>query len=368
MSVNLSLYQRLARGTAFYGNITRHAPDWKRTIAAIGGYKVGSFTAQNLSRADIQDWYDRYLGCRIVETTYGITSWEGIVYEMRLILDGVEYCRTLAPEWCHNNVQVVYTDTVGARQVLAWSENVDSSDEYGEIRYQVSIGSATAAAAIQLQTRHLKEFAWPRSRMVGAVALDNKGKARKDSLTVSCVGYWATMNWRFRETNLTAYDAGSQITFLWTASEFILGWRIEANTLSVHVTISNPQGLGELMADVIEQGDASGNVWKGGVYADRHLIYEQAPTAVSHYLRDGVLVDLSGTPVIPSLVEPGFLLYNSAAPTGLQPVGTSSPWDNPQVVYVEEVEFVAPDKLNLKLYGVEESVALLEMKMRRGTP
>ncbi len=364
MSVNLSLYQRLARGTAFYGNITRHAPDWKRTTAAIGGYKVGSFTAQYLSRSEMQDWYDRYLGCRIVETTYGITSWEGLVYEMRLIIDGVEYVRTLDREWCHNNVQIVYSDPVGVRTVLAWSENVDSSDEYGEIRYQVSIGSATAAAAIQLQARHLKEFAWPRSRMVGAVALDSKGSTRKDSLTVSCVGYWATLNWRFRETNLTVMDATSQIAILWAASEFILGWRLESNTLSVHVTVSNPRGLGELIAYVIEQGDASGNVWKGGVYADRYLIYEQAPTAVSHYLRDGVLVDLSGTPVIPSLVEPGFLLYNSAAPSGGQPAGTSTPWDNPQVAYVEEVEFTAPDKLNLKLYGVEESVALLTMKIK----
>jgi hypothetical protein len=34
-------------------------------------------------------------------------------------------------------------------------------------------------------------------------------------------------------------------------------------------------------------------------------------------------------------------------------------WDDPQVAYVDEVEFVAPDTLKLHMYGEEEGIITL---------
>lgn len=517
--INLALYERPVKGTTFLANIRQHAPNWRRTIKAVGGYGVGSFTAQGLTRDQMQEWFDRYLGCRIVETTFGIVSWEGYIHEMRLIIEGVEYARTLDEEWWHNKVRalyssgairasaptglnlvsnpgfetagaggadvfgswtehagdgsivdelvnvqsgshavklvtgasadtyvaiaisvtpgVTYTVTIPARgdgtyagrygildaisglwikgigstgvtaaaysnvntsfvaptgctsvslylycpstgldtffddisvTAPSWTENADASDEYGEMQYIVSMGGVSAAGAAAMKDRHLKEFAWPRSRMVGAVQLGPAiGASEDDSLTIDCVGFWQTLNWRYREGLLAAANASAHVSTLVGLSEFVTTGRVETNTLSVSLTVLSAARLGDLLRDIIKQGDASGNVWQGGVFANRQFVYEQAPTTVSHYLRNGVLYDLAGAPVVPSLLLPGILVQNAAVPLGYTPAGTASAWDNPQIAYAEEVEFSRPDRYSIRWYGQEESVELIQAKLGRGT-
>jgi hypothetical protein len=186
----------------------------------------------------------------------------------------------------------------------------------------------------------------------------------EDGLHVTVAGFWATLNWRYREANISDSAYNAAVTLI-GASEFLSIGRAEANGLSLYLESEPiPQRLGDLLEEVIGQGDSNDNVWQGGIYADRELTYEQAPTSVTHYLRGGGLVDAAGTPVVLGLVEPGFLLLNADAPTGGQPPGSSSPWDDPRVAYVDEVEFIAPNQLQLRLHGTEEGLLALELKIR----
>jgi len=469
---DLELLQRLTQsssGQEFPGDDFRAlAQGWKRSTAAVRGYKVGSFalTEEDLTIAELKDFYANKLACRIREKTGGITSWEGMLYEFRLVNAGREYRRTLDPKWFHNKLQVVYSypgtedtdqgnlaydpggndafqddgqdfsewetaagdaaytiavensdgtkawgflgaafttanandsiyvwtdvecttagwngETSGktassyavsgvsqapARQSTGWSENTDTSDEYGEMNYITTLGGATPEAAESLRDRDLAAYGWPRSRKMGG----GRSQEKKDPavLEVSVVGYWATLNWRYRETSRMA-TATDLITTLVGASEFVTAGRIETNEMRVKVDCDPiPKRLGDAIEDVILQGDLSGNLWQGGVYAGRKFVYEQAPTTVSYYERaDGVLVDKARVPVIPSLMEAGFLLRDESAPGGGQPPGTSSAWDDTRVAYVDEVRFVAPDLLEYHLAGDEPGVTTLVRQIQRGT-
>lgn len=364
--ISLGLYQRVPRGTGLIQALDGVALGWKRTTRAIGGYWTATFTV----RPDVLGWvglaeaFDSWLGCRVVESTAGMTTWEGLVYELRLLSGGREYLRTLAPEWWHNRVQVVYREVGGGQATIAWSENADSSDEYGEMNYLLSLPETTSNAATAARDRHLKEFAWPRTRLVGGLAWGaGSSQAGADALAVTVAGYWATLNWRYTAAS-SSDTASALVTTLVGTSELVTAGRIETNSLAARTDCGNPQRTGDLIEDLARQGDASGNVWRCGVYGGRKVDYDQAPTAVSHYLSAGRLVEISGAEVLSSTLRPGFLLRDLDAPLRLTRAGTASAWDDPAVAYVDEVEYTYPDGLRLKVYDQEESLAVLEAQSR----
>jgi hypothetical protein len=313
------------------------------------------------------DFYENNIGCIIQERAAGgIASWEGLVQEMRLVIDGVEYMMTLRPDRWHNNVKIIYRSIVnGSRQTVDWLERTDASEELGEMQMILTLGAATSAAATALQSTELNRYAWPWSRMIGGVTIPREVDPGADRLLVKCCGFWHTLNWLYQETSLSD-TATNLVTTLAGNSEFVTAGRIEANTLSTYVEADpNPQRLGDAIEDLIAQGDSSYNVWQGGVYADRELVYEQAPQSVDYWLTAVGLCDKTGVEVHPCLLDPGFLMYNASAPVGVIRPGTSSDWDNPQVAYVEQVEFVAPRGLRLRLYDEEETIAVLGEQISR---
>jgi hypothetical protein len=129
--------------------------------------------------------------------------------------------------------------------------------------------------------------------------------------------------------------------------------------------------LGDAIKEVIKQGGSGGEVWQGGVYADRKFVYEAAPTAWTYQMAGNVLQDKAGNPVRLETVEPGFLLYNPSAPSGWAKPGTSSDWDDPKIAYVEEVEFVSgakTDQLKMRYRNARggDRSAIIAEQIRRG--
>jgi hypothetical protein len=340
-------------------NFTGIARGWRRSTRAVGGYWLGSFTLSDISRDILMWWYNNYLGKTVEEQTLGMTSWEGLIYEMDLTLNGIRYRRTLDREWWHNKINVYYRDG-NVQASTGWTEDTDSSDEYGEMNYIDTVGEATAAGAAAVVLTRLEDYAFPRSRMTGGLEFSDKpGRAAGDQLQVTVAGYASTMNWRYREASIAATAADTAITTLVGASEFITAGTIEANTLSIDADCTTPQRLWDLCEDIILQGDASGNRWVGGVYDDRQFDYNAAATTVSHYIRDGRLYDSVGQRVIPSLLKPNFIVRNASAPSGGTPVG-GNVWDDPRNAWITEVEFIAPDGLRLKPSGFEDVDVLKE--------
>ena len=357
---SLLLYDRPAEGTAIRLLLDGMISNWRRTKRAIGGYHLGSFEVTNLGMPQLTDFYNTWIGMKIVENTFGITSYEGIIWQLDLIKNGVNYRRTLNPNYWHNNVQVVYTDGPGDKKTIAWSENTDSSDIFGEMKYQYTIGGASSAGATALQAQALVDYAWPKSRTVGSVSVGEPSPLSSgDGLYVTTAGFSTTLNWKYKST-YTLSAANAMISTLVGTSEFVTAGRVETNALSVIVDGSMiPIRTGDAMEDIINQGDASGNVWKGGVYAGQKFVYEPVPTTIDYILRDGALYDKAGVKVDPALINPGFYIRDTNAPMGMQPSGTSNIFDDPQVSYCDEVEFIWPDTLKLSFPG--ESMAIVAL-------
>jgi hypothetical protein len=142
-----------------------------------------------------------------------------------------------------------------------------------------------------------------------------------------------------------------------STSEFVTAGRIETNSDTADVSGDPiPQRIGDMINEIVGGGDTSGNLWKGGVYANQEYIYEQLPTTVDYVLQRGMLLNKANIPVELPLVNPGFYVRDANAPRGGQPPGTSNIWDDPQVTYCDEVEFIYPDKLALKFPGEDQTV------------
>ena len=358
---SLVLYDRPAEGTNARYNLNGIFSNWRRTKRAIGGYHTGSFEVVGLGMPQLTDFYNTWIGMKIVENTFGITSYEGIVWQLDLVKNGVNYRRTLNPNYWHNFVTVYYTDGDGDQQIIATSSNNDSIAIFGRMAYIYTVGGASAAGATALQARALVDYAWPKSRTVGSVSVGEPSPLSSgDGLYVTTVGFSTTLNWRYK-SSYTFSAANAMISTLVGTSEFVTAGRVETNALSVIVDGSMiPIRAGDAIEDVISQGDASGNVWKGGVYAGQKFIYEATPTTIDYILRDGALYDKAGVKVDPALINPGFYIRDTNAPMGMQPPGTSNIFDDPQVSYCDEVEFLWPDTLRLKFPGESMTVVALD--------
>ena len=359
--MNLEIFDKPARTTAFKKNISHLASNWKRTKRAVGGYWTGTFDVKKGSMLEWTDFYNTWIGNVIKETTYGIISWEGLIWQVDLVKNGINYRRTLDPALWHNRVKVFYTDAGGVQQIDDWDENTSSSDIYGEMEQIYSMGGLSSAGAAALQARVLASYAWPVSRTAGGITVGaGKSRSNSDGLYVTAAGFWSTLNWQYYESSITATAANTALGTLIAASEFVTAGRVDANSLSINSEGGTiPQRVGDLVGGIIEQGDASGNVWKGGVYAGKKFNYEQAPTTIDYTYRDGILYDKAGGIVTPELLEPGFYVRDTNAPTGTQPPGTSNIWDDPQVSYCDEVEFQAPNVLRLSFTDQEERIEVL---------
>jgi len=367
---SIHLYGRPTGAEPHWKDLTQAAgKSWKRVTHRLYGYLSASFdlSSDNMSESEIIWLYNSAIGCTIRELTAGMTTWEGLIWDMRLIIGGVQYVRTLDAEWTHNKVKAVYSSDIGLRTATAWTENTDASDEYGEMQYIDSMGGATPEGATALVARRIAEHAWPRSRMTGSVAIGNRSSGV--SLQVTCVGYYATLNWRYYTANTTA-AASSLVATLVGLSEFVTAGRIETNTLSVRANSDDAerqQRLGDLIEHVVLQGDASGNVWQGGVYAGKKFRYEQAPTDYTYALQRGRLLTRGMSEPAPTMVEPGFLARNLDAPMGYPPHGTDSVWDDPAIGYVEQVEYSTANGLSVQFLGAEAQMAILQAQIASGS-
>lgn len=347
--MNLLLYERPARSEAFVGNITRHLPDWQHDIRAVGGFWVasGTITEATMNAVAMRDFYDQSIARRVKEWTAGITSWEGEVSQMELTLDGKTERRSLSKELWHNRVKCTFTDyLLGTQSATVWGVNTSSSGMYGGSEYIDTVSdiydntSASAAADVRLA-----EYAYPRSRPAGGLA-SKGGNGGENSLRIYCQGFVASMNRRYRSTDIAAGAVSDQISTLVGNSEFVTAGRISTNSMTVPVTTSDiSQRLWELIEELVLMGDENANKWVGGVYGGRKFHYEQAETAVTHYWRNGTLFDKNWAPVWPSLIKPNIVVQIFGPSSGVPAGGTTL--DDPRNVWIEEVEFIAPDQYRL---------------------
>lgn len=255
--------------------------------------------------------------------------------------------------------QVVPVDG-SQQQDTGWLDDEVSQAEYGVIEAILSEGQMPVETAEILRARELAAYGSPRSRPVNV----DLGEPSEDSLTVLLAGFWHTLDWEHQETTLLL-GASNLISTLVGQSQFVsMAWSGD-NGIGVRADCEQaPRGYGDLIEDAIRMGDLEGNIWVGGVYDERGFGYGQGPQSVGYRIRDGRLYDRAGSPVLAPLVRPGFLMrVSNAYLAGIPPGGDV--WEDPQVAYVDEVQFVAPNVLRLRLFTDEESIITLRQQLRQ---
>lgn len=109
----LWLYPKLSISTTLYqADLTPWARStWRRTTRALGGYWTGEFSILpgTMTRHAMWTFYHNNIGRRVVENTFGMTTWEGEIIEMTITIDGVSYTTTLDTDRWHNKVKTQYT-------------------------------------------------------------------------------------------------------------------------------------------------------------------------------------------------------------------------------------------------------------------
>jgi len=343
---NLLLFERLAISTTnFRQNITRLAPNWHRSIKAVGGDWMGDFSIDStqLARGQIIDLYNQAIGWRVEERSYGFTTWEGRIAQLKLTLDGAEYTRSLDPENWHNRVAVRYPPTI-----TDWAETTASSDLYGESEYIDSVGGAyTVTAANARRDRRLAEHAFPRSRATGGLYRTDQITTRGVRLDVLCAGYVFSVNQRHRLTDTATAAISTQLGVLIAESEFVTAGSIATNAMSVPISVEEvPKRLWDLMEELIGMGDTSGNEYVGGVYPGRLFNYAAAATTVAYSWRNGTLYNGAGQPELATHIKPNTIVELAGVPRS-QAVPGGGTKEKPSRVYIEQVEFIAPNGYRL---------------------
>ena len=120
-------------------------------------------------------------------------------------------------------------------------------------------------------------------------------------------------------------------------SDYLVEGVIEANTMDYQVDDRLPLTCWTVASEAAKAGDASGNPWSLGCYADRKVYYAPTPTGTDYHFRGGKIYNASGTIVDPWEVQPGWLQFDDAP--GTAAVITASGYDQIQRVYLEEVEY-----------------------------
>jgi len=247
-----------------------------------------------------------------------------------------------------NSYIVRDVDDYGVQQESAWAENTNSTGIYGDAEYIEVMGESYATPAEAHRDRRLAENAYPKSVPVGGLARGEE--SQPDELRVYCAGAVHTINRRYRETDTAGAAVSTQISTLVGESEFVTAGRIDTNSMIWPITCSGiPSRLWDLIEEMVLLGDSSGNRWVGAVYNGRVFDYYQAESAVTHLWQNGRLLDLTGYPVPASMIRPDIIVQVAGMAAGVQPPG-GSVWDNPRNVYIEEVEYVAPNQYRLTPY------------------
>ena len=380
----LSLHPRVAENTAdasvYLGkDACAAARDLKCATRARGGYWQASYwlSQEDFTLAELTEFYMLNIASRLRLAAYGITAWEGLLWKMELSHAGT--VSTVDLDRMINACNIYYSNTVGSRKKTGWSTNSNSTGIFGERGVAVSLGGSSKQAAANLRATILANQAWPRSWRTGGDNLAGVAVWARDParLSVTARGYFHTLDWEWQETTVSNRYTDLALATLIGNSEFVTAGMMDTNDNGAGEVARVdcypiPRPLGECVLELLEQGDTSGDAWQGGVYAGRTFNYHAAPTDWTYQRQGAALLDKCGGQVeCLALVRPGFLLYNADAPTGWAKPGTASDWDDPQVGYVEEVEWVAgsakgPDELRLMFPGEVTPVTVIQERIRRG--
>lgn len=368
--ITLGVFDPIIYGTNQVDEFTNQISGYEHELLADGGYWSARMTVQDI-QLDLEDWYERGLGRRIV--TYspdGVTIWEGIVNTIKLNLGGLT--KTIGPYLdIANKVRLIYSyiDTTagspvtGLRLTTDWTSNTSSQSRYGILEKVLSSGGATPTNADDIRDLYLAENARPgRSE---EQAFGGGGQ----SMELECIGVIQfAQRFTYNSTTTGAQNLSVKLQAVLDADPngFIAQTfsYLDSNTLQVSAYDNDNRIAWNIIKELVAQGDASNNRWLFGVYADRLARYTQMieQTDYQQSLSDPgqKVFTPGGTIVEPWYILPGKWLLVTDFMAGRIPDSTSLR-DDPRFMFIESVTFRAPQTVVLR----GGRVSRLEQKLAR---
>ena len=227
-------------------------------------------------------WFEERLGCRLIVWANEEGEecvWDGLLWNVRLSFGGTGLTRSLGD--VHNRVAVEYSDLLNNNRysLTAWANDADSQDTYGIKEHVLSPGGLTAAMAVNVRDTFAGVHATP---VVGAtigIPVNQAGMR----LSVSALGYWATLRYRLYQRLVTttatvqailedivdttiapAYGT-SYVEFLDPADLSLIG----GTNLNITQYEDNANPIQDYIQHVVSLGDNSQNIWYVGVETGR---------------------------------------------------------------------------------------------------
>lgn len=368
--ITIGIFDPLIYGTGQVDEFSNQVSGYEHELLADGGYWSARMTVQD-QQLDLEDWYERGLGRRVV--TYspdGVVIWEGVVNTIKLNLGGLT--KTIGPYLdIANKVRLIYSyiDTTsgspvtGLRLTTDWASNTTSQTRYGILEKVLSSGGATPTNADDIRDLYLAENARPgRSE---ELTFGGGGQ----SMDLECVGVVQfTQRFTYNSTTTGAQNLSAKLQAVLDADPngFIAQTfsYLDTNTLQVAAFDNDNRIAWNIIKELVAQGDATNNRWLFGVYAGRLARYTQMieQTDYQQSLSDPgqKVFTPGGTIVEPWYILPGKWLLVTDFMAGRIPDSTSLR-DDPRFMFIESVTFRAPQTVVLR----GGRVSRLEQKLAR---
>lgn len=282
----------------------------------------------------LKEWFDNRLFCKIEEHV-DVTTWEGVVWTMKLTLEGITAQLDMQRMW--NAVRCDYTDTAGSSGSTSWYTNDASITRYGRREYIVDARDVSATEAASLAQRFLAEHASPVLEVVDINPNAPSG------LEVSAVGLVVTANNKYVEQaasylDNTTDDISNVVQdVIDNELEFLTAGNITSNTLQHTRTLDNPTRAYDYLVELTGFSDGSAfTPWLVYVGAGALIHYEEADPTTRYRWIDkerGLRDDLGSSNPWTFWPRPMRVL---TLPTG-EPVPGSF-MDNRGDVWIEQIE------------------------------
>lgn len=264
---------------------------------------------------------------------------------------------TIPPNTYVGNVRVIITSESVAGSIYGdaavlqiapqpadtgWAIDAASVSEFGKIDRILLEGSLSYAAAQAKAATTLARYAWPRLLPPDSYTESDDTSNR---LLVTCYGYVFTLPWRVCETYGT-FAMSTVVTSLLSGLDYVSAGIVDTNSTSYTIENRVQLPIWQILKTLVNSGDASGTLWSLGVYENRALTYTQFPTALAYRFRDGRLYNVAGGLMETWLARPGWMQLDDAPIVPGSISGNAN--DDPRRAIIEEVEYIAPDQIQLR--------------------
>lgn len=358
----------------FSDRLTTQASQFGFENRSIGGYFSANITI-NDSQEKIEDWIEYGIGRDIeVFNPYLETIWNGFVNRITATLGNMQF--TVGP-WLSigNQIYVTYSTVdsstsppaIGVRATTAAANNTDSQALYGIIQKIYSESGMTATQATQKRDAYIND---PTRAFPYTSRDSNLSGSGQPSVSLECLGYWNLFEaYYYSNAGTGNQNLSAKIQAIINADpNSVLSTdfsQITSNTTQVNQEENGSKKAMTFIKKLVGQADASGNLYKIGVYADRQTFYEQIPMAVAYQQRtssNSGIVDEIDSEVKPWDVKPGNWLFYPNFLVGREPplTNTTLLGTDMRSGLIETMRFDAPYALSvngIKLSNLDQSLA-----------